>query len=396
MNYGKSVQCCEVHLTNVSCLTTSILHQDIRPMNFLDIQSWWEIPCIAHFCSLFSSALKLPEFEIEDLEEALLADGTDGTPDLVPILIVSLLKGCVQNPVEISTSNYQMFLRRIFRRKCEEYNIENTFNSDIDFQSLPLQTKILNLHLLCDFRLDSDDIPNIFNQFQSDSLRVTPLGFDSRDSTYWYFYGTRLYREDKLSGSTAEHRPVNASLTTKNRIKSITSPGCGGVWQVICFTEEDWHNLATKFKSSKNTKERDLYKTLNDDFLPEIPRLFRKKELLRRRQLMKLRNTYAQRRTSSRLINKKSGGEEDSETVDTESENSHPINNNNSKRRFNQLDVITEDDDEEERHNSHTNENQNPEHVTNNDNDSVLLKHRLRRKVSRTDGWPHRRLDTKH
>lgn len=114
-------------------------------MNFLDIQSWWEIPCISHFCSLFSNAFALPEFDIEvrifgfvvhgghscasfsivfaqfqDLEEALLADGTDEIPGLLPVLIVRLLRGCNRNYANnITTSNYQMFLRRLFRRKCQ-------------------------------------------------------------------------------------------------------------------------------------------------------------------------------------------------------------------------------------------------------------------------------------
>lgn len=154
----------------------------------------------------------------------------------------------------------------------QEYNIENTFNSDVDFQSLPLRTKILNLHLLCDFRLDSTDVPQIFNQLQSASLRVDPLGFDIRGSTYWYFYGTRLYREDrkKVTG-------------TKSKIGGIQNTN-NTVWQVICFTEEDWTNLATKFEKSKNLKERALYETLRDNFLPKIPNLFKKKELLRRRR----------------------------------------------------------------------------------------------------------------
>lgn len=30
-----------------------------------EIQSWWEVPCIAHFCSLFRSAFDLPDFDIE-------------------------------------------------------------------------------------------------------------------------------------------------------------------------------------------------------------------------------------------------------------------------------------------------------------------------------------------
>jgi len=31
----------------------------------LEIRSWWEVPCIAHYCYLFRNAFKLPPFEIE-------------------------------------------------------------------------------------------------------------------------------------------------------------------------------------------------------------------------------------------------------------------------------------------------------------------------------------------
>lgn len=30
-----------------------------------DIQSWWELPSIAHFCSLFRAAFDLLDFDIE-------------------------------------------------------------------------------------------------------------------------------------------------------------------------------------------------------------------------------------------------------------------------------------------------------------------------------------------
>lgn len=29
------------------------------------LRSWWEVPAIAHFCSLFRAAFALPDFEIE-------------------------------------------------------------------------------------------------------------------------------------------------------------------------------------------------------------------------------------------------------------------------------------------------------------------------------------------
>lgn len=56
----------------------------------------------------------------QDLEEALLTDGTEETSWLQE-LIVRLLSGCLPNN-EISTFNYQMFLRRLFRQKCQEHD----------------------------------------------------------------------------------------------------------------------------------------------------------------------------------------------------------------------------------------------------------------------------------
>lgn len=257
-------------------------------IGLIDIQSWWEVPYIAHFCSLFSGSFQLPDFDIEDLEEALLTDvDTESEVDLkvysarlLPDLIVALLKGCdalSQIVAHISPSNYQMFLRRLFRQKCQEYNINNPFNEDTDFEKLPLRTKILILKYLCDFRLDSADVFNSFANLEADSLRVEPLGYDSKGSAYWYFFGTRLYREDfdvpSGKGSKASKRSV---------------------WQVICFTEEDWRNLANKFKRSKNENERALLLQLEENFLPNIPKIFRDKERERRNKLL-------ERRTSSRI-----------------------------------------------------------------------------------------------
>jgi hypothetical protein len=64
-------------------------------INNSDIQSWCEVPSIAHFCSLFRQAFDLLEFDIQELEESLLLMGTeDDTSQLVLRLLIRLLKGC--------------------------------------------------------------------------------------------------------------------------------------------------------------------------------------------------------------------------------------------------------------------------------------------------------------
>lgn len=58
---------------------------------------------------------------IQDLEEALLIDDvSDSGNTLIQELIVRLLRGYYGNN-SISTFNYQMFLRRLFRQKCRVY-----------------------------------------------------------------------------------------------------------------------------------------------------------------------------------------------------------------------------------------------------------------------------------
>lgn len=251
-------------------LTTFYLSTSKTPINVLEFESiytCWKPPShIANF---------------QDLEEALLADGTEESSWLQE-LIVRLLSGCLPNN-EISTFNYQMFLRRLFRQKCQEHNQHNPFNTDTDFQLLPLRTKVDILHALCDFRLEADDVLDQLKNLEADSLRVEPLGYDGKkwnklarfngesklelsgkDSAYWYFYGTRLYREDYKSKNKKED----------------------SVWQVICFTQEDWFQLAKKFKKSNCKAEKQLYRTLTENFLPELPRLFQEKEKLARKKLL--------------------------------------------------------------------------------------------------------------
>lgn len=48
-------------------------------------------------------------------------------------------------------------------------------------------------------------------------------------------------------------------------------------WHLVCQTTEDWENLAMKFKGSRTKCERELYKTLIEDFVPEIPKMIEAK-----------------------------------------------------------------------------------------------------------------------
>lgn len=114
------------------------------------------------------------------------------------------------------------------------------------------------------------------------------FSWDDNDSAYWYFYGTRLYREDIL------RKPKGKTKKKKNKDsrrrgwfyghEAINDEETDRVWQVVCFTEEDWTHLTEKFSKATSKVEKELHRSLSQNFLPEIPRLFQEKERLQRKR----------------------------------------------------------------------------------------------------------------
>lgn len=110
---------------------------------------------------------------------------------------------------------------------------------------------------------------------------------------------------DKRRKSKEEKRKKKKSkISYESDIEDDIAPG---IWQVVCYTEEDWEKLALKFKGSTCKDEKDLHRTLTEDFLPEIPRLFAEKERLQKKRMME----YQPRRQSSRLEKLKQKEEEE-------------------------------------------------------------------------------------
>ncbi|GBM60155.1 hypothetical protein AVEN_180057-1, partial [Araneus ventricosus] len=60
------------------------------------VQSWWEVPAIAHFCYVFRAAFNLFYIEIGELEAAILNMQDPEMCISLEQLIIRLLQGCYE------------------------------------------------------------------------------------------------------------------------------------------------------------------------------------------------------------------------------------------------------------------------------------------------------------
>ncbi|XP_053282877.1 chromatin remodeling regulator CECR2 isoform X1 [Pleuronectes platessa] len=280
-----------------------------------EVQSWWEVPAIAHFCSLFRTAFNLPDFEIEELEKALSERDLDFLGDL----IACLLQGCYQR-TDIIPEAFSSYLDDIISYRWELEEGKPNPLREGPFENLPPRTQVELLHRLCDYRLDAADVFDLLKGLDADSLRVEPMGQDENGALYWYFYGTRMYKEEPVKRKSDRiSEPSELALPEKKKrgrppkkrksddsnlseiereepeVKTEDVPEDPplrrtgikrGTWSLVCETEEQWVSLAESIKDKPSPQDRHLHRVISQNFLPEISSMIEHKEREQKQKLL--------------------------------------------------------------------------------------------------------------
>jgi len=224
-----------------------------------EIRSWFEVPTIAHYFRVFNHSFDLIDFDIEDFEEALVADGSENVATFLPEMFIRLLRGLYKTDsgLKVTNDNHMQFLQDLLNHQYGEE--ENPMLGMSSLQEVPMRTKVEILYNMTNWRMELQDTSKLTKNVDLKEMRINPVGKDSEGNVYWYFCGTRLYRERTTRGR-------------KSKTSAHVHEEAGGTgWSLECSTHVEWESYMEQFRTSSSTLERKLYKSLEQLFqdLPE-------------------------------------------------------------------------------------------------------------------------------
>lgn len=227
-----------------------------------EIQTWWEVPSIVHFCKVFSLITKdISRIDINEFESAI-----EESSYLLTDMAIRFTKIC--GFYDPNTNEWWNIMKKKFRSKCIVYNFKYSLDSATYFDDLTCKQKVEALYIYCHFILDVKNIqnkisnnPNIWHM-----LNVKPLGYDLNNSVYWYFGSNKLYREDfENSIDRYTNLPIEHNVNEKITYEPYPSGVFGsGKWNTICNNIDNWYSLADITEYSKNINIRHLHKAISN------------------------------------------------------------------------------------------------------------------------------------
>merc|ERR1712187_267835 len=196
--------------SDFDCLTECHMIDTSNP------DSWWEIPWIAYFVSLYKHPFQITEFSILEFEQAI--QNGDSASDIFFLdLIIELLRGLYCNP-KIDESSYSALLREICSTRLTNENALFNPLEEADFFDLSSRLKVWIVYKLCCWK--DDDEQAITDGIDIKESRLESMGEDRHGNLFWYFGGIHLYKEakkDKVWSCVARSSKSGTMYATPSR-----------------------------------------------------------------------------------------------------------------------------------------------------------------------------------
>ncbi|WCJ35998.1 DDT domain superfamily [Euphorbia peplus] len=274
-------QCCP----NSKIITPLVGQPEPAQLSRWSLRSMWELASILNFLHVFRPLLNIHvEFSAEEFETALLSPN-----DTLGEIHMPILKAIP--PITRMALTRDTWITVLCRKLRDwwhwvadgELPLVASHGVEIEvYKNLDPGIRVVILKALCDIRVEQEDIRNYIDNslkhgIQLSAFRKERVGGDSQGINYWYeddpLIGHRLYREmRKVEVKKAKAR---GSLVISNTTYQ---------WETVATNFEEFQDVSEKLFVSKNRTEASLGKKLQNDMLPEIEKVHKRKEKLLKKQ----------------------------------------------------------------------------------------------------------------
>ncbi|CAO1623486.1 unnamed protein product [Parajaminaea phylloscopi] len=164
--------------------------------NVAKLRRNWRFAAVCQFIFTFEEAFGISGFKSDALEHDLAAATYMVVPDLARRLLYTLTLDRT-----VSNDNWQDHLRRQYDLRSDSFGHSasqhplGSLDSPKAWESLSLAGKVWTLHDLCEWQFaDAERFRKILRTDEEpENWRIYPIGFDSKDNTYWLFDDNRLW-----------------------------------------------------------------------------------------------------------------------------------------------------------------------------------------------------------
>eukprot|EP01135_Chromosphaera_perkinsii_P003419 Nk52_evm43s242 gene=Nk52_evmTU43s242 len=183
-----------------------------------EIRSYWEVPYINFFCSIFRDIFRIPDFDIQAFEILILRSSSED-PEWKK-LHLQLLKN-LSYAKRATPENWVSVLRdQYFIRDWEK---KNPLDGK-EYDDLTIYERIVMLKALCDWKAgDLDSSKANAEGLSAADMRLFPIGFDSKACSYYHFRDMRLYKEEPLVDPAAKTEAGDGKKKKKKRAGAFGS-----------------------------------------------------------------------------------------------------------------------------------------------------------------------------